>query len=278
MIDFNGKVVVITGGASGLGAACARAFGARGARLVLGDINGDGLREMKGQLEARGCEVMTEIVDVAQAWQVGEFCDKAFKEMGRADVLVNNAGVACAGRLEDMTLDDWQWIMGINMWGVIHGAHFFYPRMLEQGSGHIVNIASAAGLIPLPMLAAYSGIKSAILAMTRVWRAEGAARGIGFTAICPGFMNTNISKSVRSCSGTDRKTPEEFAQKVDWVMTRDRWDPGRVADAVVRAVEKNKGIVPTGPESYFVDFANRLSRRLTDFVLRVSVRVMNRWA
>jgi short-subunit dehydrogenase len=140
-----------------------------------------------------------------------------------------------------------------------------------------VNISSATGLLPLPMLAAYSGIKTAIVAMTRVWRAEGAMRGVGFTAICPGFMSTNIAKSVRSCSGTRRRTPGEFAQKVDDVFTRGKWDPARVADAVVRSVEKNKSVVPTGFETYLVDYANRISRRLTDFILKLSVRYMERW-
>jgi NAD(P)-dependent dehydrogenase (short-subunit alcohol dehydrogenase family) len=277
MTDFDGKVVVVTGAASGLGAEVARKCAGRGARLALCDINGEGLREIKAELEARGCEVLTDVVDVSQAWQVEEFSNRVFKELNRVDVLVNNAGVACAGRLEDMALEDWQWIMGINLWGVIHGSHFFYPRMLEQGSGHIVNISSATGLLPLPMLAAYSGIKTAIVAMTRVWRAEGAMRGVGFTAICPGFMSTNIAKSVRSCSGTRRRTPGEFAQKVDDVFTRGKWDPARVADAVVRSVEKNKSVVPTGFETYLVDYANRISRRLTDFILKLSVRYMERW-
>ena len=116
MADFQGKVVAITGGESGLGAATARAFASRGARLALCDIDGEGLRRMKGELEARGSEVYTEVVDVAQSWQVEEFRDNTFKNMGRVDVLVNNAGVACAGRLEDMALEDWQWIMGINLW------------------------------------------------------------------------------------------------------------------------------------------------------------------
>jgi len=278
MTDFTGKVVVITGGASGLGAATARAFAARGAKIALCDIDGEGLRAMKGMLEVRGTEVMTEIVDVAQAWQVEEFRDKVYREFGHVDVLVNNAGVALAGRLEDMKLEDWQWIMGINMWGVVHGSHFFYPRMIQQGSGHIVNISSAAGLMPLPMLSAYSGIKSAVLAMTRVWRAEGATHGVGFTAVCPGFMSTNISKSVRTCSGTQRRTPSQFQEKVDKFLERGKYDPAKTAEAIVRAVETNKSVVPTGFETHLADLTNRLSRRLADFVLRMSVRFGDRWA
>ena len=278
MTDFTGKVVVITGAAHGLGEATAKAFAARGVKLALCDIDGEGLRQVEGVLEASGAEVMTDIVDVAQAWQVEEFSERVYKEFGHVDVLVNNAGVALAGRLEDMALEDWQWIMGINMWGVVHGSHFFYPRMMRRGSGHIVNISSAAGLMPLPMLSAYSGIKSAVLAMTRVWRAEGAMHGVGFTAVCPGFMTTNISKSVRTCSGTQRKSPSQFQEKVDRFFVRGQYDPAKVAEAIVRAVEKNKSVVPVGFETHLVDLTNRLSRRLVDSMLRISVRFGERWA
>ena len=277
MKDFQGKVVAITGAASGLGAATARAFAARGARLSLCDIDGEGLRGMKSELEGRGSEVFTEVVDVAQAWQVEEFCENTYKAMGQVDVLVNNAGVACAGTLADMELEDWQWIVGINFWGVIHGTHFFYPRMVQRGSGHIVNISSAAGLAPLPLLAAYCGTKSAILAMTRVWRAEAAPHNVGFTAVCPGFMTTNISKSVRTCTGTRRKTPEEYGQWVDRFFQRGNFDPARTAEMLVKAVEKDKGIVRGGFETKFTDTMNRISRTFSDFVLRVGVRLNQRW-
>lgn len=278
MDDLNGKVVAITGAAHGLGEATAMAFARRGAKLALCDIDGEGLRRVKSLLEAREARVLTEIVDVSQAWQVEEFCEKVYDEYGCVDVLVNNAGVAVAGKLEDMSLDDWQWIMGINLWGVIHGSHYFYPRMRDRGSGHIVNISSAAGLIPLPMLSAYSGIKSAVLAMTRIWRAEGAVHGVGFTAICPGFMTTNISKSARTCSGTSRFSPSQFMDRVDRFFERGQYDPARVAEAIVRAVERDKGVVPTGIETHLVDLLNRLSRRAVDFILRVSVKVGERWA
>jgi NADP-dependent 3-hydroxy acid dehydrogenase YdfG len=269
MGDFQGKVVAITGGASGLGAATARAFASRGARLALCDIDGERLRAVKSELESRGCEVITEVVDVAQAWQVEEWCENTYKAMGQVDVLVNNAGVALAGRLEDMTSDDWQWILGINLMGVIHGSRCFYPRMRQRGTGHIVNISSAAGMTPLPMLAAYCGTKSAVLAMTRVWRAE---------AVCPGFMTTNIAKSVRTCSGTRRRSPEAFGQLVDRFFQKGDFDPAKTAEWLVHAVEKNKGIVRGGPETKIADTLNRLSRVLVDAVVRISARVSTRWA
>jgi NADP-dependent 3-hydroxy acid dehydrogenase YdfG len=278
MTDFSGKVVVITGAAHGLGEATAKTFAARGARLALCDIDSEGLQELKGVLEARGTEVLTALVDVTQASQFEEFSERVNQKFGHVDVLVNNAGVVLAGRMQDMTLEDWQWIIGINMWGVIHGTHFFYPRMSRRGAGHIVNIASAAALIPLPILSAYSGTKSAVLSMTRVWRAEGALHGVGFTAICPGIMNTNLSKSMRLSTGTERKPIPEVGKKANRFMASKRYDPANIAETIVLAVEKNKSVVSVGFETYLLDLADRLSRRLVDFVLKISTRFGERLA
>jgi short-subunit dehydrogenase len=162
---------------------------------------------------------------------------------------------------------------------VIHGTHFFYPRMSKRGSGHIVNIASAAGLIPLPMLSAYSGTKSAVVTMTRVWRAEGAVHGVGFTAICPSMMNTNVKRSFRICTDAERKSPsEDTIRKADRFLAIKRFDPAHVAEAIVRAVERNRGVVPVGLETHLFDLANRFSRRLVDFVLKVSAYLGERWS
>ena len=278
MTDFSGKVVVITGAAHGLGEATAKAFAARGARLALCDIDGEGLLELKGALEERGTEVLTGLVDVTQASQFEEFSESVYQEFGHVDVLVNNAGVVLAGRMQDMTLEDWQWIVGINMWGVIHGTHFFYPGMSRRGSGHVVNIASAAALMPLPVLSAYSGTKSAVLSMTRAWRAEGAVHGVGFTAICPGMMNTNIAKSIRICTGAERRSISPPGEKANRFMNNKRYDPAHIAEQILRAVEKNKSVAPIGFETHLIDVADRLSRRLVDFVLKASTQFGERWS
>lgn len=160
--------MVVTGAAHGIGREIALAFARRGARVVICDIDGDGLRAVEAEVAAMGRECRREVVDVARAWQVEEFCSSVYKEFGRVDVLVNNAGVACGGRVECMSLDDWRWIIGVNLWGVIHGCHFFYPRMIEQGGGgHIVNISSAAALAPLPDIAAYCATKSGVRGFPR---------------------------------------------------------------------------------------------------------------
>ena len=278
MADFTGKVVVITGAAHGLGKAMAEVYADLGARLALCDIDSDGLDEVREVLEKRGVEVATGMVDVTQASQFEEFKDQVYEMFGCVDILVNNAGAMLAGRMKDMTLEDWQWVVGINMWGVIHGTHFFFPEMVKRGSGHIVNIASAGGLMPLPLLSAYSGTKSAVVTMTRVWRAEGAKHGVGFTAICPSIMNTNVSKSFRIRTGTDRKpVSDSTSEKANRFLAGRRFDPANVARIVVRAVVKNKSVVPVGFEAHLIDLTNRFSRRLVDFLIERLARLSERW-
>lgn len=278
MDDFNGRVIAVTGAAHGLGEATAHAFAARGARLAICDIDGEALDEVREALEKRGTEVLTCTVDVTRADQFKEFSRQVYERFGGVDVLVNNAGVVLFGPMKDMTLEDWQWIIGINLWGIIHGTHFFLPGMMERGSGHIVNIASAAGLLPMPMLSAYSGTKSAVVSMTRVWRGEGAARGVGFTAICPGMMNTNIARSIRMCTGEERKAIAEPSWKATKFLSSKRYDPSTIAEAIIRAVEKNRSVVPVGFETRLLALADRISWRLVDFFIRISTRLGKRLA
>lgn len=264
---------MVTGASSGIGRATSLAFARRGARLAVCDIDGEGLRSLQAEVEGMGGECYREVVDVAQAWQVEEFCANTYKDMGRVDVLVNNAGVACSGRFEEMSIDDWRWITGINLWGVIHGCHYFYPRMVDQGGGgHIVNISSAAALVPLPFGAAYCATKSAVLAISETLRAEAALHHIGVSAVCPGFVNTSIVRNARTAAGAIAPTGEE-REKQARAWGRISAPPDKPAAAVVRAVEKNIGVVRSGFATYLGDILHRSSRGFIGFFLRAVVRV-----
>ncbi len=277
MNDFNGKVVVVTGAASGIGREIARAFGARGARLALSDIDEQGLQEVKGELEGGGCTVMVRTVDVSAAEQVERFCNQVYAEAGRVDVLCNNAGIGMGGRLDETSLDDWRRIVGINLWGVIYGCHFFYPRMIAQGGGgHIVNLSSAAGLVPLPLMVPYCTTKHAVLGLSESLRAEASLHGIGVSAICPGVVTTNITKTAKMTTRTERVSSEELMQMIDGAYVWRNYTPDRVAAAVVSAVEKNKGVVLICPETVALDLAHKASRVLYGLGMRESLRAFLR--
>jgi NAD(P)-dependent dehydrogenase (short-subunit alcohol dehydrogenase family) len=277
MDDFTGKVVVVTGAACGIGRETALAFAGRGARLSLCDNDGEGLSRVRGELSSLGCETFTEVVDVSQARQVDEFCGNTYRHMGRVDVLCNNAGVGYGGKFESSSLEDWAWIVGVNLWGVIHGCHFFYPRMIEQGGGgHIVNIASGAGLVPLPMMTAYCCTKYGVVGFSETLRAEAAVHGIGVTAICPGFVSTNITKELRMSSGIGKSSVREAAARADRFFMRFGYPPEKVADSVVRAVEKNKAVGYADTGTHLVDLSHRFSRWLFDFFVYFLVKTMDR--
>jgi NAD(P)-dependent dehydrogenase (short-subunit alcohol dehydrogenase family) len=276
MHDLSGRVVVVTGAANGIGREMARAFSARGARLALADVDEDGLLALREELEQMGCEVLTGVVDVSVAEEMRAFCDHLYREMGRADVLCNNAGVALGGDFETMSLDDLHWLMDVNLMGVVHGCHFFYPRMVEQGGGHIVNTASAAGLSPFAGLALYSGSKYGVVGLSETLRAEAASHGIGVTVICPGVIATDIVQRSRIRSGGGRKTPEDLTAILDRVLKSRDYSPDRVAAAAVRAVERDLGVVRVTPETYVMDWIHRISRGAFDLIMSTMVRIARR--
>ncbi|HEY5531739.1 MAG TPA: SDR family NAD(P)-dependent oxidoreductase [Candidatus Anoxymicrobiaceae bacterium] len=273
MKEFHGKVVVITGAAGGIGKATAMEFANRGARIAACDIDVEGLRALRAEIEESGRECYVEAADVSDASQVERFCRNTYEEMGRVDVLVNNAGGACSGRFEEMSLDDWRWIVGLNLWGVIHGCHYFYPRMIEQGGGgHIVNIASVAGLVPLPFATDYCTTKWGVVGFSETLRAEAALHGIGVSAVCPGFVNTGIGRNARIADGATEPTEEE-RERTDRIWAAIGAGAEKPALAVIRAVEKNIAVARSGFTSYFMDTAYRSSRRLVGFFTFLLARV-----
>jgi NAD(P)-dependent dehydrogenase (short-subunit alcohol dehydrogenase family) len=272
--DFSGKVVVVTGAASGIGRETALTFARRGARLSLCDVDEEGLRDVRREAEACGCpEARVEEVDVSDRCQVERFCENTYSELGRVDVLVNNAGVGMGGKFEDASLEDWEWIMGINLWGEIYGCYYFYPRMIKDGGGYIVNVASGASIAPLPFMTAYCATKSGVKGFSETLRAEARLHNIGVSAICPGFIRTNITKNTRYFTDDDRK----FGERVDRFYEWRNYPPSKVASAILKAVEKNRGVVLVGPETYMEDATYRLSRRFWQMLMAVNVWLSERF-
>ena len=200
MKDLQGKVAAITGAASGLGLAMAHGFAGRGMRLALTDVDPIALDAAADDLRALGHEVIAVPGDVAEYEAVAGFADAAFDTFGEVHVLCNNAGVVKRARTWELTLDDWNWVLGVDLWGVIHGVHAFVPRMVEQGAGHIINTSSMAGLLPIPNLGAYAAAKTGVLGLSLSMQTEfdQMQSPLRVSVLCPGFIATAITNSARN--------------------------------------------------------------------------------
>lgn len=263
------KVVVITGAGSGIGRATANAFAKENARLVIADINPERLENVKTSLLAGGTRVAALQVDVSDKDQVASLCRFTLDTYGRVDILHNNAGVGWGGPLEVFPLEDWEKIMGINFWSIVYGVHAFLPHMISQRSGHIINTSSATGYWGAPALGAYTATKHAIIGYSDVLRAEIRRYNIGVSAICPGIINTSI---VHDGKQTLLPTAKIDQKRMAAFYDRFGWSPDRVAKAVVKAVKKNRSMVPVGPEAWLMWYTKRLSEKFYHLFLRIGAR------
>lgn len=195
---------VVTGAGSGLGRALCEALARRQARVLVSDINAVSAEETAQRVIAAGGEAHVHVCDVANPEHVEALAQAAERTFGGVDLLINNAGVLSAGRVGELPLADWKHVLDVNLWGVIHGCHVFAPRLRRQGTGHILNIASAAGLLYAPDLAPYNASKAAVVALSETLSAELRAAGIGVTVACPTFFRTNIASSGRYSDDTLR--------------------------------------------------------------------------
>jgi NAD(P)-dependent dehydrogenase (short-subunit alcohol dehydrogenase family) len=257
--SLSGKTALITGAGSGIGRETALACARRGAQLALCDLDAAGLAETEQRVRALGGErrVLTQRVDVASADEMRAFADAVHRELPAVDLLVNNAGVGLGAAFQDTSLDDWRWIVGVNLMGVVHGCHFFLPRMLARGAGgHVVNVASAAGYLPSEALAAYSATKYAVLGLSESLHIELHRRGIGVTALCPGIIDTPIT---RSAALRGAAAAEGAREKMIAAYQRRNYGPERVAEALLRAVQRNRTIAPVTPEAWLGYFLKRLA-------------------
>jgi len=245
MKKLDGKKVVITGAASGLGRELSLALARKGCRIGIVDINLEGAEETLRMVESAGGsgEVYELDVRVVKDWEA--MADHFFSSWGGVDVLVNNAGVVSLGHVGDIPIEDWEWIFSINFWGMLYGCHTFIPRMKEQGGGHIVNVASAGGLISLPELGPYNTTKAAVVSLSETLRSELASSKIGVTVVCPVFFKTNLFDNMRY---TD-EFQFEFSHAT---FEHARMAADEVAQAVVRAVERRQlYVVPQVPGKLF---------------------------
>lgn len=200
MQRFEGRVAVITGGASGIGFGLAQRFGAAGMKVVIGDIEKPALDTALESLRADGVDATGIACDVADPAQVDALAAHALDHYGGVNVLCNNAGVGGGGLSWEATLSTWEWVLGVNLWGVIHGVRSFVPLLLQQDEAHVVNTASVAGLVSAPMMGPYNASKHAVVAISETLHHEFAITGanVRVSVLCPGFVRTNIATSERN--------------------------------------------------------------------------------
>ena len=265
-IRFDDKNVLVTGAANGIGRATALLFASRGGRMFLCDIDEKGLSETAELAKGYGYPVRTDRIDVSDREQMRTYAESIHGEVAALDVLVNNAGVGLAGGCLDTSLEDWDWVIGINLWGVIYGCHFFVPQMVERrAGGQVVNVSSAAGFVATADLAAYSTTKFAVFGLSEALRDELEPHGIGVSAICPGVINTTITRTARLRGA--RAEPGERERLVDMYKRRN-YGPERVAQAILDAVAQNRAVVPVTPEAWVSYAMKRAAPELTTRMIR----------
>ena len=256
MEDLQGKVAVITGGASGIGKAVAERAAAEGMKVVIADIEEGPLKDAEDELSSQGAEAMGVLSDVSDAASVRELRDRALDRFGAVHLVHNNAGVGLGGPIWEVTEEDWRWILGVNLLGVVHGIATFVPLLIEQGEGHVVNTASIAGLATAAFLGPYNATKQAVVAISETLfkdlQAVGAPAGVGVSVLCPGFVQTRIAESDRNRPGlgsstTRSRPPRSYAARSRTWSTAGI-PPADVADRVIDAVRTNTFYILTHPE------------------------------
>ncbi|MFF7125724.1 SDR family oxidoreductase [Streptomyces sp. NPDC008240] len=271
---FGGQLVLVTGAGSGIGRATAFAFAEAGARVVAVDRDAEGAARTAELSRLVGApEAWAETADVSDEQAMEKLAEKVHREYGVLDVLVNNAGIGLSGSFFTTTTEGWRKVLDVNLWGVIHGCRLFGARMAERRQGgHIVNIASAAAYQPSRALPAYSTSKAAVLMLSECLRAELAGQDIGVTAICPGFVNTNITSTARF-TGVDEAEQRRRQKHSARLYGLRNYPPEKVAEAVLDAVTHNKAVVPVTPEARGAHLLSRFMPGVLRGIARVEPKL-----
>ena len=273
MKTLQDKVVVITGAASGIGRALAVAVAGKGALVAISDVDETGLAETVELVKAAGApEVRADRLDVSDRAAFATYAAAVAEQFGRVNVVVNNAGVTMTGHFEEMSYDDFEWIMGINFWGVVTGTKEFLPHLIASGDGHVVNISSLFGLVSMPGQSTYNASKFAVRGFTEALREEMLVDGhpVGVTYVHPGGIKTGISRNGRKTTSVDGPAVDALFDK-----KLARMAPEKAASIIVDGILKNRARVLVGLDAHLIHHAAKLvGARYQDVVARGSKRVL----
>lgn len=262
---YQGKVAVVTGGASGIGKEICRYLAQRKAVVVIADVDGAAARILSSELAAHSEHCCAKQVDVRDKDEVERLIAETVREFGRIDVLVNNAGVGVDGEFKDMSLSSWEHVIDVNLWGVVYGTHFAYHAMLKQGYGQIVNVSSLAGLLPGGLMTSYVASKHAVVGFTLGLRAEAQEYGIKVNALCPGFIETSFHDTTPKVSDYLRNERNQ----------RDRYlfpTADKCVAGMMKGVERNRAIIISPGWQRIFWWMNRLFPALIPFAWQLGIR------
>ncbi len=248
----SGRVAAITGAAGGLGRALSAALADRGCHLALADVNADSLAEAAEALSGRGVNVSQHVVDVTDRERMARWPAEVLAEHGRVNLLINNAGITLQKSFATHSLADWDRIVGINWWGVLHGCHFFLDALRAADEAHIVNLSSMTGWLGIPMQSSYCATKAAVKGLSEALWAELAGEGIGVTSVHPGAIRTEMIQAT-----LDESDDLAFARRSYATVQRVGISPEKAARRILAAVERGKIRVRIGADAFLLDWAKR---------------------
>ncbi len=268
------SVAVITGAASGIGSALAvRLAEERIAGIAISDVNEEGLKETALMVEKLGVPVSTHVIDVSKLDQVQKLADEAVAKHGRVTHLINNAGVGVLGSFEQLSIEDLEWLMGINFWGVVYGCKVFLPLLRQQESAHIVNVSSVFGFIAPEEQSAYCSSKFAVRGLTESLRHELEGTNVSVSCVHPGGIRTNIARNSR----VGEKTPEEWKQQGAKFFDKvAKTSPETAAEVIVKGIKDRNPRILIGKDAYMISFLSRLfPKRYLRMMERISGHKMS---
>lgn len=256
MTEIQNRIAVVTGAASGIGRALALGLAQEGARLVLADINQAGLTETAALIQKAGhAKAVTYALDVSSRDDVQAFADDVEARFGGADIVLNNAGVTHFSKVEDLSYEDFEWIMNIDFWGVIHGTKSFLPQMRRKGSGHVVNISSIFGIVGAPAQSAYNAAKFAVRGFTEALRLEMRGSGIEISCVHPGGVKTGIMRTARYLQHVPNDAREKMWSDFDLLPLL---PADKAAQIIIKGIKKNKKRIIVGNDARMMDWIQRL--------------------